>query len=131
MRVLVCGGRDFANAALLESLLDQKHSELDFTVLIHRAAVGADTLAGEWAQSRGIDVASCPAQWSVHDPNWCRCSNSRRPHCPSAGARRNAQMLQDAKPDLVIAFPGGNGTADMVRRAEAAGVATCRIGAAD
>lgn len=38
--------------------------------------------------------------------------------------RRAARIEGDkeAKPDLVIAFPGGRGTADMVRRARAAGI---------
>jgi hypothetical protein len=31
-------------------------------------------------------------------------------------------MLTEGKPDLVVAFPGGRGTADMVRRAYAANV---------
>lgn len=39
----------------------------------------------------------------------------------SAGPRRNQEMV-DSGLDLLIAFPGGMGTADMVRRAKAAGV---------
>ncbi len=35
---------------------------------------------------------------------------------------RNQQMLDEAKPDMVLAFPGGRGTDDMVSRAEKAGV---------
>jgi hypothetical protein len=31
-------------------------------------------------------------------------------------------MLEDFRPDLVVAFPGGRGTADMVRRADGAEV---------
>jgi len=31
-------------------------------------------------------------------------------------------MLKDGRPDIVLAFPGGTGTADMMRRARAAGV---------
>jgi hypothetical protein len=31
-------------------------------------------------------------------------------------------MLLEGKPDLVVAFPGGKGTADMVRRARKANV---------
>jgi predicted Rossmann-fold nucleotide-binding protein len=31
-------------------------------------------------------------------------------------------MLSEGKPDLVIAFPGGRGTADMIRQAKEAGV---------
>jgi predicted Rossmann-fold nucleotide-binding protein len=31
-------------------------------------------------------------------------------------------MLAEGRPDAVIAFPGGKGTADMVRKARAAGL---------
>jgi len=43
-------------------------------------------------------------------------NNKRR-----AGPERNAAML-GLGPDLVVAFPGGSGTAGMVRLAKAAGV---------
>jgi hypothetical protein len=35
-------------------------------------------------------------------------------------------MIDGGKPDLVITFPGGRGTADMVRRAEKAGIEVTR-----
>jgi ABC-type branched-subunit amino acid transport system substrate-binding protein len=31
-------------------------------------------------------------------------------------------MIREGKPDAVVAFPGGRGTADMVRQARAAGI---------
>ena len=34
------------------------------------------------------------------------------------GHIRNQQMIDEGKPDLVVAFKGGTGTADMVRRAK-------------
>ena len=37
----------------------------------------------------------------------------------AAGPIRNAQMLREGKPDLVVAFPGGRGTANMVAQAKA------------
>ena len=40
-------------------------------------------------------------------------------HGKAAGAIRNQQMLDDYHPDAVIAFPGGRGTADMIKRARA------------
>ena len=43
-------------------------------------------------------------------------------HGRAAGPIRNKQMLEEAKPDLVIAFPGGAGTANMVKQAREAGV---------
>ena len=45
----------------------------------------------------------------------------------AAGPIRNAEMLADFKPDTVIAFPGGRGTADMVRKAKAAGVRVIEV----
>jgi hypothetical protein len=35
---------------------------------------------------------------------------------------RNTQMLAEGRPDGVVAFPGGRGTANMVRQAAAAGL---------
>lgn len=43
-------------------------------------------------------------------------------HGRSAGPIRNAKMLAEGKPDLVVAFPGGKGTAHMVGIARKAGV---------
>lgn len=40
-------------------------------------------------------------------------------HGKSAGPIRNQEMI-DQEPDLVLAFPGGRGTADCVRRAKKA-----------
>ena len=39
-----------------------------------------------------------------------------------AGPARNQAMLVEFNPQLLVAFPGGKGTADMVRRAQKAGV---------
>jgi len=48
-----------------------------------------------------------------------------------AGPLRNQRMLDEGKPDLVVAFPGGGGTKDMVRRAVSAGVAIHEVNRAD
>ena len=45
----------------------------------------------------------------------------------SAGMIRNAEMLEELGVAIVFAFKGGAGTADMERRAEAAGVLVERI----
>jgi len=54
MKILVCGGRDYANAPALNEALDAIHREKHVTRLIHGAARGADALAAAWAASRGI-----------------------------------------------------------------------------
>jgi hypothetical protein len=40
---------------------------------------------------------------------------------------RNQQMLDEGRPTLVVAFPGGRGTADMMRRARVAGIEVIEI----
>lgn len=113
-RVLVCGGRDFNDAARIWSVLDHYLREADdFACLIHGAARGADSIGGEWAQARSVPIEAFPADWAAHGT--------------IAGPIRNAQMLREGKPTLVIAFPGGAGTRNMVERAKRAGVPVLEI----
>jgi hypothetical protein len=55
VRVLITGGRGFADREMLYTVLDRLNAIHTFTVLIHGAAPGADTLGGEWAKERGIE----------------------------------------------------------------------------
>jgi len=48
-------------------------------------------------------------------------------HGRAAGPVRNAQMLAEGKPDFVVAFPGGRGTADMCKQARARGVKVVEV----
>jgi len=113
MRVLVCGGRAFADRALLESALDRLFALRPFDVLIEGDARGADRLAGAWAEARGITHLVFKADWDAHGAK--------------AGPIRNQQMLDEGKPDLVVAFHGRSGTAHMKRIARAAGVAVTEV----
>lgn len=109
MTVLVCGGRDFsrwhAGWGRLDRLNDQ-HGPFEWVV--NGGASGADAMSSQWGLSRQLWVRQFPADWDKHGRG--------------AGPIRNQRMLDEVKPDLVIAFPGGRGTADMVKRAKAAGV---------
>lgn len=105
---LVCGGRDFRDAGLFGEVMDLLERSLGCPALIiHGGAKGADAMAEEWANRREIAVMAYPANWKLLGR--------------SAGPIRNQRMLDEGQPDLVIAFPGGRGTADMVRRAHLAG----------
>ena len=108
MVILVCGGRTYNNKDKVNEVLSSIHKEKPITVLIHGAAKGADTLAGYWARENGIKEKQYPALWNTHGK--------------AAGIMRNQKMLDDNKVDLVIAFPGGKGTADMVERAKKANI---------
>ena len=126
MKVLVCGGRDYSDMTTLRRTLDRLHAEHGFTTLIHGAARGADSLAGQWARHTGISVQEFPARWREHDRN-CGYSCRRNSYCRRAGFRRNEAMLHHGRPDLVVAFPGGSGTQGMVDLARGASVETIVI----
>jgi hypothetical protein len=103
MTVVVCGGRDYDRPQRVFDVLDDLHAREPITRLAHGGARGADRWANEWLYSRGIE--GC-----VYLPDWNR-------HGKAAGPIRNRQMLDTEKPLILVAFPGGRGTADCVRAA--------------
>lgn len=116
MKILITGGRNYSDRATVFTELDKLHSETTICTLIHGAATGADTLADDWARVRGVEVIACPADWKKHGR--------------AAGPIRNRQMLIDHKPELLVAFPGGKGTMNMIGQARAARVKIVVIGEA-
>jgi len=107
MKVLVCGGRNYGNITRVSQELDAL-PRAEGLIVIEGGATGADRIARFWAHHNGCGILTFKADWERHGL--------------AAGPVRNQQMIEEGKPDLVIAFPGGRGTADMVRRARAAGV---------
>lgn len=105
MKVLICGGRDFDNLHFLFEKMDEIEG---ITHVIHGGARGADSQGGEWAYVNQLPCTVYPANWGKYGRK--------------AGPLRNIQMLEEGKPNLVIAFPGGTGTAHMVRIVKEAGV---------
>jgi len=110
MKVLVCGGRTFNDRDRVFSVLDRLHHTTPITRVIHGGAPGADRLAGAWAALHTVPVSVFFAKWNDQGRG--------------AGHIRNAKMLTEGQPDLVLCFPGGPGTAHMHRIAMAAGVLT-------
>lgn len=122
--ILVCGGRGFRNFDWMNDVLnsichdrgwisDKSGNELPSVRVISGGASGADSLAIRWASENWCLYDIFPAMWNVY---------GRR-----AGHIRNQWMLDEGKPDLVVAFPGGTGTADMMRRARAEGVEVVEV----
>lgn len=117
MRVLVCGGRDYYDYRKIDLSLADLDSAMDIDCIIQGEASGADKIAKHWAKYNGIPTADFPALWRM-----------KGKYNPKAGPERNQRMLDEGKPDLVVAFPGGTGTANMVELAQAAGVEVMKIG---
>jgi hypothetical protein len=105
MKVIVCGGRDYAHDDHVHMVLDQIHDHEPITLLIEGGATGADAAARAWASKRGVPRVTEEADWARYGRK--------------AGPMRNERMLGRYRPEVVVAFPGGRGTADMVTRAKA------------
>lgn len=112
--VLVCGGRTYSDREAVLAAMAVLAERVTIEGVRHGAARGADQLAEQWAQQRGIETDPCPADWE---------SQGR-----GAGPARNAEMLRrQPRPVVVVAFPGGAGTRDMVKQAGAVRVPVWRV----
>jgi hypothetical protein len=118
MRVLVCGGRDYADRAKVFDELEILNAFNMTLCVISGGATGADALAEEWARENikkrnGVSFRGFKADWKKHGK--------------AAGPIRNQRMLDEGKPDLVLAFPGGAATSDMISKAKEAGIEVRQI----
>lgn len=112
MRVLICGSRHFNDYERFKKEVMNALPVGDYigSTVISGHAKGADTLGEQFARDMGLQLQTFPADWNVHGR--------------AAGPIRNTQMLQQGKPDIVIAFLAENsrGTKNMINQAEKAGV---------
>ena len=112
------GGRDLAwpQQRIAAELLARSSGRL-VHLLLHGGARGADAAIGRAAQQLGWSALVMPAQWQLHGR--------------AAGPIRNRELLEQAvtraeahsSPGyqasvLVVAFPGGAGTASLVQQAK-------------
>lgn len=115
---VICGGRDFTDAEMFDSamgdLIRLRGMPGD---VVQGGASGADDMAKAWAHRHAVGSWTVPADWQKHGR--------------AAGPIRNQTMLDKYSPHLVVAFPGGKGTADMVRRSRKAGVDVAEIKPSD
>ena len=117
-RVVVTGGRNFRDAALVDRALSAIMRKHGISHVIEGEASGADTLSKRWAEAHGIEILPFPAAWEdlSHDDAIIKTRRDGTQYDARAGHRRNQQMIDTGKPDAAIAFPGGSGTEDMCRR---------------
>ncbi len=97
MRLLISGGRHFDDTAIIRKELDHIQNAFPISVLIHGGLPALGVEAENWAREHNIHVIRYPANWSLLGKH--------------AEARRNAFMLEDSRPDIILMFPGGRQTA--------------------
>lgn len=107
MRILVCGDRNWEDEKCIENALKKYPTN---TILIHGNCRGADKLSGIVAKKLGMEVIPFPANWGRYGKG--------------AGHVRNQQMLDEGKPEKIIAFHSNleksKGTLNMVTKARKA-----------
>ncbi|WP_017904670.1 DUF2493 domain-containing protein [Pseudomonas asplenii] len=113
MRVLICAGRYYMNAALCRQVLEACHAQHPLTVLVHGGNQHLGSTLEDWARETGVHIVRYPSNWQHYGKQ--------------AERRRNRFMLQDSGPDRVIAFPGGSDTEELVAQARASGIETLSI----
>jgi hypothetical protein len=126
---IVCGGRHYANVERVDQILDAAVIRLQLTRLVEGGATGADALARAWRIRRGVEGQSYEAAWNdLSHPDAFVCRNSLGKLYDSlAGFRRNQEMIDKEHPAGILAFRGGAGTEDMIRRGQRAGIRVITI----
>lgn len=114
--ILICGGRDYDDSNTVNETLRKvlANYEPEKVVIVTGGAIGADTLAMQWAIKNEIKYLTVPPRWSV---------NGR-----AAAFLRNEEMASILpQGTLVVAFPGGKGTAHMISMANTRGFEVLQV----
>lgn len=106
--VMVCGGRDYSDKDRVDTVLNAV--AVGAAAIVTGGARGADRLAEKWAQKRGIQTITMPANWIA----WGK----------TGGPRRNSAIIDlllaldfAGKRVVCVSFPGGLGTEDVTEKA--------------
>ncbi len=97
--VIVTGGRDYNDYHKVADILEFLNADL----IIQGGATGADKMAKTYAELAGIECQTYEADWNAYGK--------------AAGPIRNTLMLKENPNAVVLAFPGGNGTANCLKQA--------------
>jgi hypothetical protein len=94
--IVVTGGRDYNDWETVQKILNL----FDPTLIIQGGATGADALAVKYASFYGKNWITVKADWNKYGKR--------------AGPVRNREMIEAYPGAIIVAFPGGRGTADCV-----------------
>lgn len=107
--LLVCGGRRYGDGDRVRAVLDRTAERVEILAVRHGGSFGAEKLAEKWALENAYEV-------QIYKN-------------PQTRIDAHVEGLGASSVVAVVAFPGGEGTADMVRRAHAAGLPVWEVSA--
>lgn len=109
IRILICGSRNWTDKQVIENYIQTLPKD---TIIIQGGCKGADFFAGYFAIKYNLILETYRANWKKFGK--------------AAGPIRNKQMLDEGKPEIVIAFHNNieqsKGTKDMIRQARERGI---------
>lgn len=106
MKIIIAGGRDYLPNEEEKETVKNILKENQVTGIVSGCATGVDTWAIDLGSELELSIDLFPADWKQHGR--------------SAGPIRNGLMAQYA--DMLIAFPGGRGTDNMIKQATEKGL---------
>lgn len=118
MKIIVTGGRHSKERELVWTFLDNLYHRInedgppEELTVVQGGATGVDRHAREWCASRGVAYVNYPYPSELGR---------------SGGPIRNRRMAEEQRPDMVVAFPGGAGTASMVSIARELGIRVIEV----
>lgn len=104
----VTGGRTFTGYLTAQKALVKVSKVFDITVVHGDCPTGLDAMVRMWCERTGTPQKRYPADWTAHGD--------------AAGFERNTQMVREGGIQLLLSFPGSNGTRDMTNKCLAAGI---------
>ena len=113
MRILICGDRNWDDQKTMNEVFFQFSKKFGKSVvIIEGEARGADTMARRLAERYGFEVLPFHAEWEKYGL--------------AAGPLRNKRMINEGKPNLVLAFHNNlsesKGTKNTITQAEKADI---------
>lgn len=116
--VLVCGSHTECDEELIYKVLDDLHRLRPINLLVQGFAKNTDQIAHAWARKRGVN--STGDKYKITNTDWHKLGKG-------AGPWRNKNMLVNERPNTIVAFPGGNGTANMIEQGRKAYVSIIEV----
>jgi len=111
MKAIVAGGRDYKWNAKDYLLLHEIVVEYSIDEIVSGMATGIDSMGIKYAHENDIKLHECPAEWGKYGR--------------AAGPIRNGYMAYYS--DMLIVWPGGRGTKNMIKQAKEAGIGIIEV----
>ena len=108
MKLAVVGCREFVDFEKLSKILDAEHAKTPISVVVSGGAKGADSMAEEWAKSRGLETLIFLPEWKKYGR--------------AAAIARNRQIIDSSEKCIAFWNDACRGTRSSIELAKKKGI---------